>query len=144
VARHALAVDEQREDFVPTLWKSQPKLDLQQVWFAGVHTDVGGGYIKPGRQSLSDIPLGWIAEEAEACGLGLEAHLSKKRRAVATAKLHNSYKGFMKLLGRSRRRIAAGTQIHQSVQTRYKAESDYRPHHLVRHLKKKGWGTLVD
>ena len=142
-ARHALAIDEKREDFEPTIWKRRPGLDLLQVWFAGVHTDVGGGYVKPGRQALSDIPLGWIADEAEASGLALEAHLSKKRRAVATAKLHDSYKGFMKLLGKSRRRIKGTTRIHSSVKTRYEADSDYRPPYLVKHLKKKGWGDLV-
>ena len=49
-ARHALAVDEKRGDFEPTIWKRRPSLDLEQVWFPGVHTDVGGGYVRPGRQ----------------------------------------------------------------------------------------------
>ena len=143
-ARHALAVDEKREDFEPTIWKSRPRLDLQQVWFAGVHTDVGGGYIKPGRRALSDLPLGWIAREADTNGLGLEGHLYRKMRPHPTAKLHDSYKGFMKLLGKSRRSIRRGTKVHRSVKDRYDADSSYRPPLLVKHVEKNGWGDLVD
>ena len=43
---------------------------LEQVWFAGVHCDVGGGYRDP---ALSEIPLLWMAERARGCGLALEA-----------------------------------------------------------------------
>ena len=32
---HAMAIDEQREDFEPTIWDSRPDVDLKQVWFAG-------------------------------------------------------------------------------------------------------------
>ena len=113
-----------------------------QVWFCGVHSDVGGGYIEPGRQALSDIPLRWIADEASRCKLSFEPHLAKTSKPVATAKLHDSYKGFMKLLGKSRRRIRAGTQIHRSVKARYDADRDYRPPLLAKHVKKKGWGKL--
>jgi hypothetical protein len=115
-----------------------------QVWFCGVHTDVGGGYVRPGRQALSDYPLRWIADEAHACGLALEPHLAASTKPVATAKLHDSYKGVMKLLGKSRRRIKAGTRIHHSVKTRYDADDDYRPPMLESHVQKKGWGDLVD
>jgi uncharacterized protein (DUF2235 family) len=42
-ARHAVAIDENRIDFEPSLWNEKPGIDLKQVWFAGVHSDVGGG-----------------------------------------------------------------------------------------------------
>ena len=42
-ARHAVAIDEMRQDFEPTLWSPKAGIDLKQVWFAGVHTDIGGG-----------------------------------------------------------------------------------------------------
>ncbi len=142
-ARHALAIDEKREDFVPTIWKPRRGLDLQQVWFAGVHTDVGGGYVRPGRQALSDIPLAWIADEATANGLTFEKHLPKKMNGVPTARLHDSYKGAMKLLGKSRRRIQANTLIHRSVKTRYEAGTGYGPPMLEKRLKKHGWRGLV-
>ena len=44
IARHALAIDEQREDFAPTIWRPRHGVDLKQLWFAGVNSDVGGSY----------------------------------------------------------------------------------------------------
>src|SRR5262249_49709514 len=45
VGRHAVAIDERRAFFRQNLWgPAQPGQDLKQVWFAGVHSDVGGGY----------------------------------------------------------------------------------------------------
>ena len=68
---HALAIDENRHDFVPTLWTGAvPEgCSIEQVWFAGVHADVGGGYVTRG---LADIPLVWMAKKAEAAGLALD------------------------------------------------------------------------
>jgi uncharacterized protein (DUF2235 family) len=143
-ARHALAIDEKREDFEPTIWKSRPGLDLKQVWFCGVHTDVGGGYIRPGRGALSDIALKWMMREARANELGLEKHLDAKLRPKPTAKLHDSYKGFMKLLGKSRRKIKRSTWLHASVKERYLKDSGYRPKPLVDYVKRHGWDRLTD
>jgi len=71
IGRHALAIDEHRDEFVPTLWTGAcpPGCDIRQVWFAGAHSDVGGGY--PERR-LADIPLRWMADEAIAAGLELD------------------------------------------------------------------------
>ena len=71
VGRHALAVDEHRDEFEPTLWTgAAPEgCDVRQVWFAGAHSDVGGGY---GSRLLADIPLRWMAQEAEKAGLKLD------------------------------------------------------------------------
>jgi hypothetical protein len=72
-AFHALAIDERRAVFEPTLWHQQPgaadrepKQELKQVWFTGVHCDIGGGYPN---SSLSDIALLWMAERAREYGL---------------------------------------------------------------------------
>ncbi|MBN0047132.1 DUF2235 domain-containing protein [Streptomyces actuosus] len=70
-AFHALAVDEERSAFVPTLWHQHPHSAergqvLKQVWFAGVHSDVGGGY---GQTGLSDIALLWMVAQARRYGL---------------------------------------------------------------------------
>src|SRR5579872_2340830 len=53
---HALAVDERRHDFVPTFWTGPAPagVKIEQVWFAGAHSDVGGGYVT---RTLADIPL---------------------------------------------------------------------------------------
>jgi uncharacterized protein (DUF2235 family) len=77
-AFHALAIDEQRKAFEPTLWHQQPgadqqtpKQELKQVWFTGVHCDIGGGYPDT---SLSDIALLWMAERARDYGLEFQPH----------------------------------------------------------------------
>lgn len=64
---HALALDERRKVFSPTLWKvssdSQSKQQtIKQVWFSGRHSDVGGGGLD---SYLSDIPLAWMIAECE-------------------------------------------------------------------------------
>ena len=74
IGRHAVSIDEHRAFFRPNLWRhadppepAGPK-DMQQVWFPGVHCDVGGGYAE--RESgLSKIALAWMLREAEAAGL---------------------------------------------------------------------------
>jgi uncharacterized protein (DUF2235 family) len=68
-ACHALALDEQRQSFTPVLWhegNSERPERIQQVWFAGVHSNVGGGYP---RQGLSFVSLDWMMTEAERHGL---------------------------------------------------------------------------
>ncbi len=68
---HALAIDEHRHDFVPTLWTEPAPagVKIEQVWFAGAHADVGGGYVT---RALANIPLVWMANKAEADGLVLD------------------------------------------------------------------------
>jgi uncharacterized protein (DUF2235 family) len=67
--RHALALHELRSIFAPVPWmRSSEKQSLEQVWFAGAHADVGGGYEG---STLSTIPLLWMAFEAEKLGLTL-------------------------------------------------------------------------
>lgn len=61
-AFQALAIDEHRKPFAPSVWKANPAPRVQQVveqaWFAGVHSDVGGGYPE---HVTSDAPLFWMA-----------------------------------------------------------------------------------
>ena len=62
-ARQALAVDEARFDFRPELWvEKHPHQTIEQRWFAGVHSNVGGGYRYDG---LANIALKWIVEGAQ-------------------------------------------------------------------------------
>jgi uncharacterized protein (DUF2235 family) len=74
IGRHAVAIDEHRAFFRTNLWmpvanpdEAGPK-DLKQVWFPGVHCDVGGGYPEP-ESGLSKIALLWMIEEAKSAGL---------------------------------------------------------------------------
>ncbi len=100
--RHAISIDERRCFFRDNLWgAAEDGQNLQQAWFAGVHSDIGGSY--PELQSgLSKIALEWMVEEAVtkgllvdagrwACELG-EGPACKRRHArpCATARLHNS------------------------------------------------------
>ncbi len=82
--RHAVAIDERRTMFRPELWPAnqpfwggpfrppadrpvQPQ-DVKEVWFTGVHGDIGGGY--PEKQSaLIKLPLAWMIRETKAMGL---------------------------------------------------------------------------
>jgi uncharacterized protein (DUF2235 family) len=81
IGRHAIAIDERRAFFRQNLWHPTPPSpaqpagggprDLKQVWFAGVHCDIGGGY--PEAQSgLSKIALEWMLAEAYSTGLLLD------------------------------------------------------------------------
>jgi uncharacterized protein (DUF2235 family) len=68
--RHAMALDERRAYFWQNLWTtaSEPGLDALQVWFPGVHCDVGGGY-RETEAGLSKIALEWMMREAAKAGL---------------------------------------------------------------------------
>ena len=144
-ARHALSIDEIRDDFEPTIWKQRRKMDLQQVWFAGVHSDIGGGY-KPGpkRESLSDIPLQWMIDEAQKAGLHFENHLISRINGNPLAGQHEEYDGFFKVLGKRVRKIPKHTFIHRSVRERYNRIATYRPETLTRFINKYGWSNLLD
>lgn len=91
VFRHAMSIDERRrmfrlnrwaasQDFVPDPIHDKGKVipqDVRQVWFAGVHSDVGGGY--PENESApSKFPLQWMIEQAEACGLRTDTTLRRQ------------------------------------------------------------------
>ncbi|MBK9307503.1 MAG: DUF2235 domain-containing protein [Nitrospira sp.] len=67
-ACHALSIDDDRRTFHPELWneKGIRSTQVDQVWFAGVHSNVGGGYVKHG---MSLVALDWMMAEAERCGL---------------------------------------------------------------------------
>jgi uncharacterized protein (DUF2235 family) len=86
-ARHALSIDDERQTFHPTLWerieKPEPADRLKQVWFSGVHTDVGGGYKE---EELSNITLCWMLQEATEKGLLLykgSKHYQKFRECIS-------------------------------------------------------------
>jgi uncharacterized protein (DUF2235 family) len=75
-ACHALSLDDERTTFHPVLWNEKgvsPDV-LTQVWFAGVHANVGGGYPD---DSLAYIPLCWIMTEAQSRGLAFKTKPNK-------------------------------------------------------------------
>lgn len=82
VFRHAMAIDEFRRMFRILPWKepqqfkpnrhsqaqSFPDQDCRQIWFAGCHSDVGGGFVEA-ESALSKFPLLWMIEQARGHGL---------------------------------------------------------------------------
>ena len=110
IGRHAISIDERRAFFRTNLWHpaqvgSDPggPRDLKQIWFPGVHCDVGGGY--PEMESgLSKIALEWMLTEAKSKGLlvdpAKEAEILPKSDTITHSapdphgKFHESLKGF--------------------------------------------------
>lgn len=130
IAVQALAVDEQRRCFVPTLWDETAlgtDQAVSQVWFAGVHADVGGGYAD---RDLADITLDWMLEHGVRAGLRLHPPEDARCSGDPTGTLHRSYRGFWRLLGRHVRRIAPAADIHASVGQRRRDRPDYEPDNL--------------
>lgn len=121
-ARHAVSIDENREDFKPTLWSDKPGFDIKQVWFAGVHSDVGGGYAQSG---LSDCASQWMMSEAEGFGLRFEQHLRKQIKPNPLDKIHNERKGIY--LARDKFIRTIDGPVHGSVKKRWQANTqNYR------------------
>jgi len=70
--RHAISIDEKRKFFRTNLWASSKQTtDARQVWFAGVHADVGGGY-EERESGLAKITLEWMLGEARSAGLAID------------------------------------------------------------------------
>ncbi len=124
--RHALAIDDERQTFHPVRFDQQQLergQSIQEVWFPGMHSDVGGGYPD---DALAMIPLHWIATEAMALGLSLkqEAHEAWALRASPMAALHDSREGVSALYRYDPRQILAGHEhggppvLHHSVAVR--------------------------
>ena len=75
---HAVSIDEQRKKFPANMWSENARADhqtIEQVWFAGVHSDVGGWYTDAG---LSDIALEWMLEQGRGPGLAPETGLARQ------------------------------------------------------------------
>jgi uncharacterized protein (DUF2235 family) len=127
---HALAIDEHRSPFEPTLWMEKPKDNqrILQTWFVGAHSDVGGGYAESG---LSDISLAWMLENVASVGLELDTRVETAYRVHGDPRgtLHNSKTGLYSVTkGIDRRITLGGTQsLHPSVIERWHADQTYRP-----------------
>jgi uncharacterized protein (DUF2235 family) len=156
--RHALAIDERRSFFKDMRWgdKYRDAQDIKEVWFAGVHSDVGGGYPEA-RSGLAKIALKWMIEEATNPKFGLNIDQEKYARYVlgaetgkyigpdSSAEANESLKGAWRLVQwipksvwlvdegreairwpRSHRTIESGATLHHSVLERMRA-LPYKP-----------------
>ena len=95
-ARQALAIDEKRYDFRPEIWSDhRPDQTLEQRWFAGVHSNIGGGYVQDG---LANIPFRWMLGEAEKLGLASDSQFTKHYRPYPQARLYSSHTAMYRVL----------------------------------------------
>ena len=140
-AYHALAIDERRGPFKPTLWQQGEASETQvveQLWFPGVHSNIGGGYIDHG---LSDRAFLWMCLKARDAGLGFKAdYMNLRVNPDYHGELRNSRVGIYRVLSVRTRGIgandAAGEAIHYSAEERFDhaTESKYREGHAGKNL----------
>ena len=163
-AFQALAVDEERSAFPPTLWRQDEDAaegqELRQVWFSGVHTAVGGGEKDSG---LSDITLLWMVQQAARYDLEFDPRVLSEKgpdtmdpdECVDFAVQPNpmgpwdpSRKGFFRLfkplhrpIGQERNAqgdLVGREHLADTVMLRRKGDADYRPPELESYLKEFG------
>jgi uncharacterized protein (DUF2235 family) len=136
-AFHAIALDERRASFLPTLWSNPdgtPRANddkVQQVWFPGVHCDVGGSYTET---QLSNITLRWMVDNAKAQGLlfddaAVDVCLSPKP-FDPNGPAHDEWKiipwGVPK-----RRTVPSNAVLANVVKARMEKDPTYRPENLL-------------
>lgn len=135
---HALAVDERRAQFPPTLWQGPfaPGQTVEQVWFTGAHSDVGGGEPSDGdgTTALSDITLSWMMKNAAAAGIRFDSTVQQQYPCpldpeYALDAFHDSWKIFCGFP--IRRSIAKNASIANSVAIRCAEEASWRPANLL-------------
>jgi uncharacterized protein (DUF2235 family) len=162
--RHAISIDERRCYFQSNLWGDQlPGQTLKQVWFAGVHSDIGGSYSEA-ESGLSKITLEWML--CEALPFGLLVDPQKAQRLLGRilppppvapdpkAKTHNSltfrwwlleflpHSYFDPVLKKAqwrfplgaRRLISTQSVVHASVNEKLSVDPTYRPRNLPANL----------
>ena len=130
-AYHAVSIDERRKDFPVSLWDESEVFagqTIEQVWFAGVHSDVGGWFEERG---LPNITLQWMLGKALGCGMKLDEKALASYTPDPHCKFHESFQGFWKFRRSRRRKIPVGASIHESVFKRIGRKSNkYAPNNL--------------
>lgn len=147
-AYHALAIDDKRQTFHPVLWDSECReyQKIRQVWFAGMHTDVGGGYREC---QLSDIPLVWLTDKAVENGL----HIYDRERIDIdedpAGHMHDSRGTLLTKLYRKKKRFWPSDRsdnpvIHASVLERSRRIDSYRPWILDEDYQVEPWINIEE
>ncbi|WP_246413168.1 DUF2235 domain-containing protein [Methylobacterium brachythecii] len=161
---HALAIDEHRDDFAPTLWDvrrsnnptdvfaaKRPLSSVEQRWFVGAHANVGGGYET---DLLAQAPLRWIMEKAQSHGLEFRSAVELDGDALKAPTV-DSYglfgRGLYKfissplyrVIGRDPevRRDGSHTNVNETIDVtvfdRWRADPGYRPENLTAWAERK-------
>ena len=133
-AFQALAIDERRKPFKPDVWTKPAGWagQLEQAWFAGVHSNVGGSYSPDG---LANEALHWMVEKAENLGLELDRSYLAHYTPCFNSVLNDSMTAMYKVMGPSVRTLgqnaANGEAVHQSaIDRRRLEECGYKPENL--------------
>lgn len=134
-AYQALALDEVRETYLPLRWRAHPEYkhpeqQIEETWFCGGHSDVGGGYCDDSR--AADFPLSWMVTKAIQAGF-LFKTIPEASNESHLGLLHDeSHQGGWRLLPKVRRVIEDGDSFHESVfrrmDTTSYAPKAYRQH----------------
>jgi uncharacterized protein (DUF2235 family) len=163
IGRHAVSIDERRCYFRNNLWGNPlPGQDIKQVWFGGVHSDVGGSYAEL-ESGLSKITLQWMLCEAVGAGLLVDGQradtilgrIPPPGPAVPdpAAKMHNSltwtwwiveflpHSYYDPILRKVKWRIPLGARrsipeesvLHETVRDRLRLNQSYKPTNLPAH-----------
>jgi uncharacterized protein (DUF2235 family) len=140
-ARHAVAIDERRAAFTPTLWSNVARFNtlgspprVAQAWFPGDHGGVGGG----ARRELSNCALLWVLEGAEAAGLTLAREPGSVLSACLAeidpigAPFGGDKVSVLNAMGtRWRKGPERFEDIHEAARLRWVANRKYRPKPLA-------------
>jgi len=138
---HAVSIDDERKTFHPVMWSEEqnvPNQKIEQVWFSGVHSNVGGGYP---REELALVALDWMMAKAEDCGLRFAPGTKEEvgRDANVHGKLYDSRSGpaaYYRYAPRDIKEICskhgiATPKIHRSVFERIaRRTADYAPAYI--------------
>ncbi len=139
-AYHALAIDEHRKAFKPAIWNAKKAHQtLEQVWFPGVHTNIGGGYDDDG---LANCALQWMLSKATAHGLTFDDDYLGFYEPFPGDTLYESKKGLYKFAGDYPRPICSmkksNESLHNAVFKRWNSTStspQYRPKNLKKYFE---------
>jgi uncharacterized protein (DUF2235 family) len=105
-ARQALAIDERRYDFRPEIWRAAAlHQTLEQRWFAGSHSNIGGGYVHDG---LANITFRWLLNEAAGLGLVIDREFIKPYRPFCQDQYYSSGSAMYTILDTVRFRRGKG------------------------------------
>lgn len=141
-ARHALSIDENRADFPRVKWGTQSAVQmnngknpkwLDQVWFAGCHSDVGGSYPED-ESRLSDISLQWMVDQLRSCVPSIEVRSDLLVTNADPLGLQHDEVWMFKwwLFGKKwkvkPRLVEADFQLHSSVISRLSVDTVPHPH----------------
>lgn len=138
-AYHALAIDEKRRPFAPSLWELPENSSqiLEQVWFSGVHSNIGGGYNKDG---LANISLHWIVDKAKQHGMQFDQKFLAHYKPWHRHELRDSMSLMYRVLVPKLRQLGSTSRGNESVHPlavkRLDEMDDYNPKNLMDYRQK--------